>query len=112
MPSSCMTWLDGYDADTGDVARVRAAMAAGDVWTRAAPLHVTGSALVVDPATRRVLLRWHERYQLWNHVGGHAHPGETAPYVTARREAEEETGLTDLRPFPGPAAEIALVHIV
>src|SRR3954463_10309683 len=109
-----MSWLDVADpVDAIDVARVRAAIEHGDdVWTRASLLHVTGSALVVDPVTRRVLLRWHERYQLWNHVGGHADDRETAPYVTARREAEEETGLTDLRPFPGPAPEIALVQIV
>lgn len=106
-----MSWLDGYAADAIDVARLLAAMDAGDVWSRAAPLHVTGSAIVVHPATKRVLLRWHERYQLWNHVGGHADPGERDPYVTARREAEEETGLRDLRPFPDKPA-IVLVQIV
>src|SRR4051812_35947675 len=101
MPSCCMSWLDGYGADAADVARVRAAMDAGDVWSRASPLHVTGSAIVLDPRTGRLLLRWHERYQLWNHVGGHADDGEQHPYLTARREAEEETGLRDLRPWPG-----------
>ena len=81
-----------------------------DIWSRGTPLHVTGSAIVVHPPTKRVLLRWHERYQLWNHVGGHADPGEEHdPYATALREAIEETGLVDLRPFPGPAPEVALV---
>lgn len=107
-----MSWLDGFGADAVDVARVRDAMAAGDVWTRAAPLHITGSAIVVHPPTTRVLLRWHERYQLWNHVGGHADDGEEDPFVTARREAEEETGLRDLRPWPGPEPIIVLVQIV
>jgi 8-oxo-dGTP pyrophosphatase MutT (NUDIX family) len=110
-----MSWLDGYvaeAADAADVARLREAMAAGDVWTRGAPLHVTGSAIVVHPPTKRVLLRWHERYGIWNHVGGHADDGEMDPYVTARREAEEETGLRDLRPWPGPEPEIVFVQIV
>lgn len=107
-----MTWLDGYEADAADVARLREAMAAGDVWTRAAPLHVTGSAIVVHPPTKRVLLRWHERYQIWNHVGGHADDHELHPYATAHREAVEETGLRDLRPWPGPDAAIVFVHIV
>jgi 8-oxo-dGTP pyrophosphatase MutT (NUDIX family) len=107
-----MSWLDGYAADAADVARIRAAMAAGDVWSRAVPLHVTGSALVVHPPTSRVLLRWHERYQLWNHVGGHADDGEEDPFLTALREAEEETGLRDLRPWPGDAPTIVLVEIV
>lgn len=84
-----------------------------DPWARSSRRHVTGSALVVDPATRRVLLRWHERYRLWNHVGGHADPGEEGdPFRTALREAREETGLTDLRPWPGPEPEVALVEVV
>ena len=107
-----MSWLDGYAADADDVARIRASMATGDVWTRAALLHVTGSALVVHPPTRRVLLRWHERYGIWNHVGGHADDGERDPYLTARREAEEETGLRDLHPWPGPEPAIVFVEIV
>jgi 8-oxo-dGTP pyrophosphatase MutT (NUDIX family) len=81
-----------------------------DIWSRSTPLHVTGSAIVVHPPTKRVLLRWHERYGIWNHVGGHADPDEHgAPDATARREAREETGLTDLRPFPGPDPEVVLV---
>jgi 8-oxo-dGTP pyrophosphatase MutT (NUDIX family) len=83
-----------------------------DPWARSSARHVTGSAIVVHPPTDRVLLRWHERYQLWNHVGGHADPGEEDPYVTALREAREETGLTDLRPWPGPDAEVVFHEVV
>ena len=101
-----MSWLDAYvpdgAAEQADVARIAAALAAGDVWARSTPLHVTGSAIVVHPPTNRVLLRWHERYGIWNHVGGHADDDEQDPWVTALREATEETGLRDLRPFPGP----------
>jgi 8-oxo-dGTP pyrophosphatase MutT (NUDIX family) len=97
--------------DDVDVERVLALVDRGDdVWSRAAPLHLTGSALVVHPATGRVLLRWHERQGSWLQVGGHGDPGETDPYVVALREAAEETGLSDLRPFPGPAPRI--VHLV
>ena len=83
-----------------------------DPWSRGSRRHVTGSAIVVHPPTQRVLLRWHERYQLWNHVGGHADDGEEDPYVTALREAVEETGLADLRPWPGPEPWVALVEVV
>lgn len=96
-----------------DDERLRPLVDAGaDIWSRCTPLHVTGSALVVDPATKRVLLRWHERYQLWNHVGGHADDGEHDPWTTALREAAEETGLVDLRPFPGPDPQVVLVEHV
>lgn len=111
-----MTWLAAYepegDRERTDVDRLTAALAYGDVWSRSTPLHVTGSALVVDPATKQVLLRWHQRYSLWNHVGGHADSDERDPWPVARREAIEETGLTDLAPWPGPEPAIALVQIV
>ena len=96
-----------------DDERLRRLIDAGeDIWSRSSPLHVTGSALVVHPPTGRVLLRWHERYGIWNHVGGHADGDERDPWLTARREAGEETGLQDLRPFPGPEPEVLLVEHV
>jgi 8-oxo-dGTP pyrophosphatase MutT (NUDIX family) len=103
---------EGYrpttDLEAADLARVRALLAgAPDPWRRDTPLHLTASALVVHPPTGRVLLRWHERQQAWLHVGGHADPGESDPLAIAMREATEETGLTDLKPWPGPE----LVHL-
>ena len=97
--------LDRYrpdgEAETADLRRVRAlAETARDPWRRDLPLHVTGSALIVHPPTARVLLRWHQRQQAWLQVGGHGDPGETDPLAVARREAAEETGLTDLTPWP------------
>jgi 8-oxo-dGTP pyrophosphatase MutT (NUDIX family) len=98
------------EAEARDVERGRALLADDDPLSRSVPLHVTGSALVVDPVGGRILLRWHERQQAWLQVGGHADPGEVDPYDTARREAVEETGLTDLVPWP--AAEPQLVQVV
>lgn len=96
------------DAETADVARARGLVASSaDPWSRSSALHVTASALVVHPQTRRVLLRWHRRQQAWLQVGGHGDPGETNPVDVALREGREETGLTDLAPWPEPA----LVHV-
>ena len=101
----------GDDVEAADVARVRAALTGvgggADPWSRAAPLHLTGSALIVHPPSGRVLLRWHARHQAWLQVGGHMDPGETDPVTTALREAVEETGLTDVVPWPDPA----IVHV-
>ena len=107
--------LDRYqprgDTEAADVQRVRAlAETAGDPYRRDLPLHVTASALIVHPPTARVLLRWHQRQQAWLQVGGHGDPGETDPLVIVSREAEEETGLPDLAPWPD--AEIRHVVIV
>jgi 8-oxo-dGTP pyrophosphatase MutT (NUDIX family) len=107
--------LDAFEAGAGeeaaDVERVRRLAAQGDPWARSSPLHVTGSAVVVHPATGRVLLRWHERMRSWLQVGGHADPGEADPFAVALREAREETGLADLAPWPD-AARPAPVQVV
>jgi 8-oxo-dGTP pyrophosphatase MutT (NUDIX family) len=100
------------DAEAADLARLRALVAAGDPWSRDGLLHVTGSALVVHPPTRRVLLRWHERMGAWLQVGGHGDPGEASALAVASREAEEETALPDLRPWPDPGAPGPLLHLV
>jgi 8-oxo-dGTP pyrophosphatase MutT (NUDIX family) len=89
--------------EASDVQRIRQLASQDDPWPRSLPLHATGSAVIVHPSTRRVMLRWHARMQAWLQVGGHADPGETDPYAVAVREAEEESGLRDLAPWPDPA---------
>ncbi len=61
-----------------------------------APGHLTGSAWIVDPARRRVLLVHHCKLGKWLQPGGHA-DGDPDLLNVARREAWEETGLTRLR---------------
>ena len=103
--------LHGYEptvSEAGDVRRVLRLVAAGSPWDRHAALHVTASALVVHPPSKRVLLRWHERQQAWMQVGGHGDPGEHDPVAVALREGQEETGLLDLEPWP----DAALRHVV
>ena len=112
-PDSLLSLLRQYrpqgEAEAADVERVRAlAEAAADPFLRSMSLHVTGSALIVHPASHRVLLRWHQRQQAWLQVGGHGDPGESDPLSIARREAAEETGLTDLVPWP----DARLRHLV
>jgi 8-oxo-dGTP pyrophosphatase MutT (NUDIX family) len=109
--------LDGYrartDIEAADLDRVRARLAGGDPWDRSTPLHLTGSALIVHPPTRRVLLRWHARQRAWLQVGGHADPGETEPLAVALRESREETGLDDLVPWPDSSIiHVAVVPVV
>ncbi|MCB0404525.1 MAG: NUDIX hydrolase [Bdellovibrionales bacterium] len=61
--------------------------------------HVTGSALVVDAACARVLLTHHRKLDKWLQLGGHA-DGDAKVDQVALREAEEESGLKDLRFHP------------
>ena len=111
------TLLDRYrsegDAETADVRRLRTLLeTAGDPYRRDLPLHVTASALIAHLPTSRVLLRWHQRQQAWLQVGGHGDPGETDPLAIVAREAEEETGLTDLVPWPDAAIrQVVIVRV-
>ena len=107
--------LETYQAlsqeEAADVERMRQLVATGvDPWTRASPLHITCSAVIVHPPSKRVLLRWHERQQGWLQVGGHADSGESDPYRIAKREAREETGLDDLQSWPG-AQKAAVIQM-
>jgi 8-oxo-dGTP pyrophosphatase MutT (NUDIX family) len=109
--------LGGYrprgEAEVRDVDRVHALIRAEpDPWLRSLPLHLTASALVVEPGSGQVLLRWHQRQQAWLQVGGHGDLGESNPLAIALREAQEETGLADLAPWPdGQLRHVAVVDV-
>lgn len=113
LDGSAVAMLAGHHArdevESRDLDRLRQMVDdAADPWSRYLPVHLTASALIVDPPTRRVLLRWHDRQQAWLQIGGHADPGESDPVAIVLREGAEETGLTDLRLW-GPAV---LLHVV
>jgi 8-oxo-dGTP pyrophosphatase MutT (NUDIX family) len=114
MPGSVADLLADYEPQTEpeahDLARIRHILETGpDPWSRATALHLTASALIVHPATGRVLLRWHQRQQAWLQVGGHGDPGEVDPLAVALREGAEETGLADLVPWPDRALRHAVI---
>lgn len=71
--------------------------------------HLTGSAMVVDPADRRLLLMLHAKLGRWFQPGGHADGDATLPGV-AWREATEETGVHDLA-VAVPAIDLD-IHLV
>jgi 8-oxo-dGTP pyrophosphatase MutT (NUDIX family) len=71
--------------------------------------HVTGSAMVVDPASRRFLLMLHALLGLWLQPGGHADGDGALPGV-AWREATEETGIAGLA-VATPAIDVD-IHLV
>ena len=59
------------------------------------PGHITGSAWIVDASRSCVLLTHHAKLNKWLQPGGHADGDEDILHV-ARREASEETGLSNL----------------
>jgi 8-oxo-dGTP pyrophosphatase MutT (NUDIX family) len=70
----------------------------GDCFHRTLAIgHVTGSAWIVNAAGDAVLLTHHRKLNRWLQPGGHA-DGDPDVLAVARREADEETGLTPLVP--------------
>ena len=54
--------------------------------------HVTASSLIYSPDLKEILLIYHPSFECWMQPGGHVDP-EEGPWVTAHREAVEETGV-------------------
>ena len=54
--------------------------------------HITGSAWLVDPDEKRVLLTHHKKLKKWLQLGGHS-DGVKDVLAVATREAVEESGL-------------------
>ena len=70
-----------------------------EIITRNNPAaHMTASAWVVSPDRRNVLMAYHNIYNSWAWLGGHA-DGDWDLRAVAAREAQEESGITDLTPL-------------
>ena len=59
--------------------------------------HLTASAWVVSPDRQRVLMAYHNLYDSWAWLGGHA-DGDRDLLAVALRETMEESGLTEVQP--------------
>lgn len=63
--------------------------------------HFTGSAIVLNTRTNKILMTYHPWYQMWLQLGGHDE-GEHDPLAVSAREAWEESGIEDLWMFDWP----------
>lgn len=69
-----------------------------DIFTREnQTAHFTASAWLMNKKRDKVLMIYHNIYNSWAWTGGHA-DGDTDLLAVAVREAQEETGVTDIRP--------------
>ena len=63
------------------------------------PGHFTASAFIVSPTREQLLLIFHGSLHLWLQPGGHIEATDHGLLAAARREALEETGLSDVEPL-------------
>lgn len=71
---------------------------ARDHWV---PGHFTASAFVVSPDGQSLLLIFHEKFRRWLQPGGHVEAEDADLAATARREVEEETGVSEVDVLDG-----------
>ena len=69
-----------------------------DVFTRDNALcHMTASAWIVNAERTKALMAYHNIYDSWSWLGGHA-DGEEDLLSVAMKEAREEAGILNVRP--------------
>lgn len=72
--------------------------------------HFTASSWVASPDFKKVLMVYHNIYNSWSWIGGHA-DGESDLLAVALREAKEETGLMDVKPFNNDILSIEVLTV-
>ena len=84
-----------------------------DIVTRAnETAHLTASAWVVSPDRKHVLMAYHNIYNSWAWLGGHA-DGEWNLQKVAIREVEEESGLSQVTPLQeAPASAAFAISVI
>lgn len=94
--------LETYESSAGE-GRAHAKMMvlarqSGDVLSRYhfEPGHFTTSGFVVSDDADHLLLVFHAKLGRWLQPGGHIEPADSGIEAAARREVEEETGLSEL----------------
>ena len=72
--------------------------------------HMTASSIIVSSDRKRTLMAFHRIYNSWAWTGGHA-DGESDFEAIARREAQEETGITNLRRLGNGPASLEILPV-
>ena len=72
--------------------------------------HLTASAWVVSPDRKQVLMAYHNIYNSWAWLGGHA-DGEWDLQKVAIQEVEEESGLSQVTPLQEAPVSLEILTV-
>ncbi len=72
--------------------------------------HMTASAWVVNETRDRVLMAYHNIYDSWSWLGGHA-DGDHDLLAVALREVKEESGTAHVRPLSGEIFSLEILTV-
>lgn len=72
--------------------------------------HITSSGFIMNKALDKVLLVHHNIRNVWSWTGGHA-DGDKDLLDVSVKEAEEETGITNIYPLTGKIASIDILPV-
>ena len=82
-----------------------------DLYTRENRVaHLTASAWIVNHDRTKVLMAYHNIYQSWSWLGGHA-DGEQDLLSVALREAREESGVQHIQPVTEAIYSIEILTV-
>lgn len=83
-----------------------------NLLTRGNPAcHFTASGFIVNKDLTKLLMVHHNIYNSWSWTGGHA-DGDGDLLAVARREAQEETGISDLRLLGEGIATVDVLPVI
>ena len=101
-------WNPQEERDTAEL--LRRLESGEDLFHREnAAAHLTASAWVVSPDRTRILMAYHNLYDSWAWLGGHA-DGEQDLLAVALREVREESGVA-ARPVSGQIFSVEILPV-
>ncbi|MCI8810532.1 MAG: NUDIX hydrolase [Oscillibacter sp.] len=102
-------WNRQEERDRGEL--LRRLTSGEELYTRDnASAHLTASAWVVSPDRQQILLAYHNLYNSWAWLGGHA-DGDHDLLAVALREVREESGLEDVRPVSSDIYSLEILTV-